>query len=266
MATLYRPNHRYRGPMESDKFRMSRKAIYDGTVIVQNKLNRAYETWDDHFNGRLIGKTEPVASRQTLLDWHGPAGSFLYEAYTIHTEETRLHVIPVSRWEDVIQRLDEADILAIGIGSLPEDLSTDKTQAIEKLIGRTPLVIGRLLLPHLQSRWKELNIYKSFDRGSEGQLVAYGWDPPIYRNRAAESKSTIPNDELASVCPSIISGEGEHRFFVSLAPLTLISSLGIGISPNEATDEEMFMTYEAIQQWFSPSVPRVRPVWTRPFP
>lgn len=250
--------------MESQKFRMARKVIYDGTKLVTNKLNHIYSFWDKHISDQLNGREVNVTRNMVLIDYHGGAGSFWKRAYDIYTGQKRIEVIPAPNWNVVTQNLQNADILSVGVGSIPMDMNMDIFETIELLIGRTPLVLGRIILPHLRSKWDILNIYQTTKLGTPGKLVVYGWDEPLNGNTSATTASLIPSDGLASDCAAIVAGEGDHRFYVALAPLTFITSLGIGISPNQATAEELFIVYEALQQWFAPKIQSTRSALNSP--
>lgn len=261
MTTLYRPNHRLNGPMESNKHLTSGSILLDGLSTVKDRLDQAYEIWDQSTRNLMQGRPGLVQGRATVLDWHGPSGSFLRRARDVSTGEKRVDVVPVISVPNIAAQVENCDAIAIGVGSLPSSLNSEAIQQIKSLIGRTRLIIGRLLLPYLEDCWDELGIFITSESGESGNLIQEGWDPPLARIENPRAASRIPDDGLAADNAPILNGSGAHRFYLALAGKTMILGLGIGIGLQIARSEELQWTYEAIQQWLAPSLPSIKPIW-----
>lgn len=262
MTTLYRPNHRLKGPMESSKHLIAGAILSDGMSGIKAKLDQAYEIWDGSTQGLLKGEPGLVKARASILDWHGPSGSFLSRARNAYVGEKRVDVIPAASLQDIQAHASSCDAIAIGVGSIPSSLDGSTISQIKSLVGRTRLIIGRLILPYLEELWDVLGVFNTYEEGEPGGLIQEGWDPALSYIENPVASSKIPSDELAADNAPIINGSGAHRFYLALSGKTMILGLGIGILPQEAQSAELKWSYEAIQLWLAPSLSSIKPIWT----
>lgn len=251
MTTLYRPNHRFRGPIESGKQRTIRTNVQQGLERVQGTLNAILDRWDRFHADKLQGKVTPNKRYVRIVDLHPASGSFLDSMRLSIVGERRLAVDRAANWDEAIMMMEDGDVLAVGVGGLPKE-AIPIDQLIE-LVGKTPLILGRSLLPYLEEVWPLLGVFPSSNSGRSLPLQARGLEPRIYPSETAPSNTVIPDDALAAQAAPIMAGDHEHMFYVAYGLNSIILSISAN-TPGQTTIHERQWSYYALEQWLSPAI------------
>lgn len=251
MSTLYRPNHRCRGPIESEKRNIFRSSVRQGLQRIHASLSDAYASWDAYHAARMQGGSSPSMRQVKIVDLHPPSGSFLTAMRMVIVGERRIDVLTAVTWEEALEKMKEADALAVGVGGLPA--ASIPYEELTELCGRTPLVLGRRILPYIEAAWPLLGIYASDNGGTTGHLQAQGLEPRVYPGQTAPHNTVIPDDGLAAHTALIRAGDHPHRFYAAWGLHSLVLSIDAP-HPSQTTAHERQWCYYAIEQWLCPTL------------